>query len=102
MVLFEDRLAKLAVAFLQARPNVFEMVGPDPMFEAVFPLKATRGDRLMILVDQHRLDARGAELDAKNALAALDGFLGIVLGVALGVVSIHVPLLRLGFLISWR
>jgi hypothetical protein len=32
----------------------------------------------MILADQHRFDARRAELNAKNGLSALNCFLGIV------------------------
>ena len=85
VVLLKHLVAELAIAFLQACPNIFETVGPDAVFVAVFPLMASRGDRRMILADQHRLDARRAELDAKSGLSALNCFLDIV--------AIHVHLL---------
>ncbi len=79
VVLLKNLVAELPIALLQACPNIFEAVGPDAVFVAVFPLMASRGDRRMILADQHRLDARRAELDAKSGLSALNCFLDVVL-----------------------
>ena len=84
VVFLKNLVAELPIAFLQACPNIFETVCPDAVFVLVFPLIASRCDWRMILADQHRLDARRAELDAKNGLSALNCFLNIV--------SIHVQL----------
>ena len=78
-VLLQHFAAELPKAFLQARPNVFEMVGPDAVFVPVFPLVASRGDGGMILADQYRLDPGRAELNAQRGLAALNGFLNLIL-----------------------
>src|SRR5919198_658117 len=57
VVLRNNLVAELPIAFLQACPNILETVCPDAVFESVFPLMASRCDRRMILTDQHRLDA---------------------------------------------
>jgi hypothetical protein len=67
-------MAEVAIAFLQAGPNIFETVRPDAVFVPVFPLMAARGDRRMILADQHRLDARRAKLNAQNGLSTFNAF----------------------------
>ena len=75
-VLLMDFGVEPAIAFLQACPNIFEVIGPHAVFVAVFPLIASRCERGM--VDQHCLDARRTKLDAKNGLSGFNRFLGIV------------------------
>ena len=75
-VLLKHLFAERPIALLQARPDIFETVGPDAVLESIFPLMASRGDRGMILADQHCLDPRRAELDAKSGLSALNCFQG--------------------------
>src|SRR5215207_6629927 len=85
VVLLKNLVAEPSIAFLQACPNIFEPVCPDAVFVLVFPLMASPGDWHIILTDQHRLDTRRAELDAKSSLSAFNRFFGII--------SIHVHLL---------
>ncbi|GAA3336621.1 hypothetical protein GCM10017714_00110 [Curtobacterium pusillum] len=47
-------------------------VGPATVDELVLPLVGARGDRYEVLVDQARLDARGAEFDPQGRAAVLD------------------------------
>src|SRR4051812_28087259 len=58
VVLLGNLVAELAIAFLQACPNILKTVCPDAVVVAVFPIMASRYDRRMIRTDQHRLDAR--------------------------------------------
>ena len=53
-------------------------------FRIGFPTHGFPMQSAMILADQHRLDARRAELNAKNSLSAFNCFLDIV--------SIHIRL----------
>src|SRR5262245_41502909 len=55
IVLPGNLVAELAIALLQACPNILKTVCPDAVFVSVFPLMASRCDRCMILTDQHRL-----------------------------------------------
>jgi hypothetical protein len=84
VVHLQNYVTEGAIAFLQANPNIFEMVCPEAMFISVFPFKASRGDRQRVITDQHRFNASRTELDTKSSLSAPNRFLSIVL--------IHVPL----------
>src|SRR5215216_2465729 len=86
VVLLQNLVPKLAIAFLQAGPNIFETVCPDAVFVSVFPFIASRCNWRMILADQHRLDASRAKFDAKSGISALNCFLGIVS------IHVHLPL----------
>ena len=58
--------AKPGKAGLQSGVNRFHGVGPDTVHQLVFPLEVAGRDRDMALVDEHRLDAGRAELDAER------------------------------------
>jgi hypothetical protein len=58
---------------MEAEPDDLLAVGPQAVHELVFPLVAALGDGIVVLVDQHRLDAGGAELDAQDRFSGFDG-----------------------------
>ena len=64
-VFLRNLFAEIAVTFLQAFPNNIQAVRPDAVFVLVLPLETALGDRRMILTDQHSLDTRRAEFNAK-------------------------------------
>ena len=78
-VLRLHRVLQIAVAGLQAAPHILQAVGPDAVLVAVLPLVAAGGDGRVAGADQHRLDARRAELDAKGSLAGFNRVADIVL-----------------------
>src|SRR5512138_574797 len=71
-IFLADLPVKVLVAVLQARPNVLQAVRPDAILESVFPFMTPRGERQMVLTDQHRLDAGRAELDAEKGPSSLN------------------------------
>src|SRR6266498_75724 len=75
VVLLQNLVTEISIAFLQTGPNIFETVRPDSVFVSVFPLIASSGDRRMIFTDQYCLDARRAKLNAESGFSALNCFL---------------------------
>ena len=69
-----DVFAEVGVALLQAEPDGLLAIGPQAVHELVFPLVAALGDGTVVLVDQHRLDTGGAELDAQDRFSGFDGY----------------------------
>ena len=68
---------QVSVAVLQAAPHGVEAVGPEAVDELVFPRVAALCDGLVFLVDEYRLDAGGAELDAEDGASGFYGGFGI-------------------------
>ena len=63
----------VGIAVLQAGDDVLQVVGPDVVDQLVLPVVRALRDGGARLVDQHGLDAGGAELHAQARPAALDG-----------------------------
>ena len=59
-----DPLGQVSITALKPLPHLRQAVGPDAIHQMVFPVKAALGQDLPFPVDQHRLDAGGAQLDA--------------------------------------
>ncbi len=57
---------------LQARPDVVQGVRPHPVHQLVLPGVPAGGQHLSVRGDEHRLDARGAQLDAQDGVAVRD------------------------------
>ena len=70
-VLF-DIGGQVRVGGLDARPYIVQMIGPHPVFQTVFPVVRAHGHGRVIRSDQHRLDARGAQLNAQRAASLAD------------------------------
>jgi hypothetical protein len=60
--LFLHICLQIGKAGLHAPVHRLHGVGPNAVHQLIFPFKASGGDRCMVLVDQHRLDASGAQL----------------------------------------
>ena len=71
LILFEYILAQVSIAILQTIPDSLGGIGPEAVDKLVLPCVATLSDGFLLLVNQHGLDARRAELDAKYGLAFL-------------------------------
>ena len=69
VVLLHHVLAQVGVAVLQAVPDGFGRVGPQTVDELVLPLVTPLGDGLVLLVDEHGLDAGGTKLYTENGFA---------------------------------
>ena len=69
VITLADIVAEVGIAALQAKPDGLVAVGPEAVDKLVFPLVAALGDRNVVLVNQYRLDAGGAELDAEYGLS---------------------------------
>ena len=65
----------LRVGVPDTRLDRLERIAPDPVHELVLPVVRTLRDNLVLLVNQHRLDARRAELDAHDGLAGFNELL---------------------------
>ena len=63
---FADVCRKLRERVLHTGPDVVEPVRPVTALEAVFPVVRAARERRSVRRGQHRLDARGAELDAER------------------------------------
>jgi hypothetical protein len=65
---------EVGVCGLQAGPHIVDVVGPQPVDEAVLPGVAADGDHRRRIVGEHEagLDARRAELDAERGAAVED------------------------------
>ena len=79
-------------ARLKSLFHFIKTIGPHPVYEAVLPVEAALGDRLVALVDEDRLDAGRAELDAEDRLSVGDK--GFCLGVHLSLLGICFALIR--------
>jgi len=64
-------LTQISVACLQTSPGILQVVGPDPIFITIFPIKTARGNRLMSVIDQDCFDARRSQLNAEGGIAVL-------------------------------
>ena len=67
-------LRQIAVAIRQSLPDILLRIGPDAVVQPVLPLMTPLRDRLIVLSDQHRLDAGRSEFNAENSPAALNQF----------------------------
>ena len=65
-------LRQRGVAGLKAADHVLHGVSPHAVLQPVFPCAAAGGQQLVLLVDQHGLDARGAQLDSENGSSLFD------------------------------
>ena len=74
-VFFLYVLFQTCVAVLNSSPDVIQTVGPDAVFQPVFPAVFSRCQYLEILSDEHRLYVRGSELNAKCGLSGFNSFL---------------------------
>ena len=63
---------QVRVCVLNARPYIVQMIGPYPVLQTVFPVVRAHGHGRVIRSDQHRLDARGAQLNAQRAASLAD------------------------------
>ena len=57
---------KVRVAGLDAPVDLLQGIGPDAVLQLVLPVEAAGGRGDMALVDEHRLDPGGAELNAQG------------------------------------
>src|SRR5687768_18498050 len=71
VVFLKNFPAKVAIAVLQAIPNIVNAVRPDPVFVLVLPLMTAGGNGGMLLTNQYCLDASRTEFDAKSGLSTL-------------------------------
>ena len=55
---FGNFIVEILETILQAGPNIFKGVGPETVLVAVFPIVASRCNRLMVFINQYCLDAR--------------------------------------------
>ena len=69
---------ELGIAVLQPFADILEGVRPDSALEPVLPIVRAARDGHVLLVREHRLDARGAELDAERRPALFDALFPIV------------------------
>ena len=60
------------IATLQAFVNVLQAIGPDAVFQPVFPVVCAHGQGVALSVHQHGLDPRGAKLNAQHGLTGLN------------------------------
>ena len=60
---------------LDTGPHILQMVGPVTALIAVFPAIAAGGHHLVVVVDEHSLDAGGAQLQTQIRAAVGDEFL---------------------------
>jgi len=67
-------LLKLSIGVLKTCPDVVDGIGPDAVFQTVFPVVVTGCNGRVILIHQHGLDAGGAQFYAKDGLACDNGF----------------------------
>ena len=74
VILGDDVLAEICVAVLEPVPDAVHIVGPQTVHKLVLPLVAALRDRLVLSVDEHRLDSGGTELYAEYGLARYDSF----------------------------
>ena len=65
-------LRQIRIAGAKPRPDFIVMIGPNAVFQAVFPIKTAGRKRQMLLVDQYGFDAGGAQLNAKKGAAPED------------------------------
>ena len=56
----------------ETREDLLVAVGPVAVDQGVLPVEGADGDRLVVGAHEHRLDARGAVLDAQRRVAGLD------------------------------
>ena len=56
------------IARLKPLVDILHGIGPDAVFQSVFPIEASGSNGLVIPVDQHRLDAGGTELNAQDGV----------------------------------
>ena len=68
-------LFQTLIAALQPFPDILQTVGPDVVFQTVFPIIGAHGHRLMGCVHQHCLDTGGAELNTQHCLSGQNRFL---------------------------
>ena len=73
VITFAHVIAQVGIAVLQAEPDGFVAVGPQAVNELVLPFVAALGDRDVVLVDKHSLDAGGSELDTEDGPSGFDG-----------------------------
>ena len=70
--------AKISIAVLYSSPDGFNAVGPESVYQLVFPRMASLGNRFVFLVNQDGLDSSGAEFNTKNGFAVFAGLERVV------------------------
>jgi hypothetical protein len=58
---------------LQTVPNGFYAVGPQAVDQLIFPLMASLGYRVVVLIYEYSFDSCGAKLYSKDRFSAVDG-----------------------------
>ncbi len=66
-------LAEVAVAVLNAKPDSFQTVGPEIVYQLIFPFVAPLGYGVVVLVDEDSLDAGRAKLYTEDGFTRLYG-----------------------------
>ncbi len=77
LIAVQHVFAQMGVAVLQTIEDGFGAVGPHSVGELVFPVVHARGYGAVVLVDEHRLDACRAKLDAEHGFAVCDCSLSV-------------------------
>ncbi len=68
---------QIGIAVLQTVPDGLDAVGPQTVDKLVFPFVTPLGYGVVILIDEHGLDAGRPEFDAENGFALLNGGFGV-------------------------
>ena len=63
---------QIGIGILNALPDITEMIGPDAVLKPVFPGVAAARDRLMLFINQNRLDSRRTKFDSQNAVSCFN------------------------------
>ncbi len=71
-ILFQNRSRKVFVAFLNAVPDVVEVIRPHAVLQPVFPIEAAGGKGRAVRPDEHRLDACRTEFETEYGLAGFN------------------------------
>ena len=71
---FFHLFTQLAVTILNTSPCVFQPVGPDTVFQPVFPVMAAGSNRSMIAADQYRFDTGGPQFNSECGFFQTDVF----------------------------
>ena len=65
-------LKKIRIASLQSLPDILQRIGPNSIFQPVFPFPCTLGNRNVVCCNEFRLDAGRSEFDSDNRSAFLN------------------------------
>ena len=65
-------LHQFPIATLQSAPDLLQIIGPDSVFVAIFPVVSTGSKHFIIRSDQDRLDSGRSQLNSQNRLPLFD------------------------------